>query len=65
MSWRAPYVFRREGAEVTVTELIDYTRDRLAAYKRPRQVVFLSSLPATSAGKIMRHKLADARPTQT
>jgi long-chain acyl-CoA synthetase len=57
------YVVRREGAEVTAAELIDYTHDRLAAYKRPREVVFLSSLPATSTGKIMRRKLADARPT--
>jgi acyl-CoA synthetase (AMP-forming)/AMP-acid ligase II len=58
------YVVRREGAEVTEAELIDYTRDRLAAYKRPRQVVFLPALPATSTGKIMRRKLADARPAQ-
>jgi acyl-CoA synthetase (AMP-forming)/AMP-acid ligase II len=35
------------------------------AYKRPRQVVFLSSLPATSTGKIMRRKLADALAAQT
>jgi long-chain acyl-CoA synthetase len=56
------YVVRRAGVEVTEADLIDFTRDRLAAYKRPRQVVFLSSLPATSTGKIMRRKLADARP---
>lgn len=56
------YVVRREGAEVTAAELIDYTRDRLAAYKRPREVVFLASLPATSTGKIMRRKLIDTRP---
>jgi long-chain acyl-CoA synthetase len=59
------YVVRHEGAEVTAAELIDYTHDRLAAYKRPREVVFLSSLPATSTGKIMRRKLADARSAQT
>jgi len=58
------YVVRREGAEVTAAELIDYTHDRLAAYKRPREVVFLSALPATSTGKIMRRKLADARPPE-
>jgi long-chain acyl-CoA synthetase len=54
------YVVRRNGAEVTEAELIDYTRGRLAAYKRPRRVVFLAALPATSTGKIMRRKLADA-----
>jgi long-chain acyl-CoA synthetase len=52
------YVVRREGAEVTKAELIDFSRDQLAAYKRPRRVVFVESLPATSSGKIMRRKLA-------
>jgi long-chain acyl-CoA synthetase len=54
------YVVRREGAEVTEAELIDFSRDQLAAYKRPRRVVFVESLPATSSGKIMRRKLAES-----
>jgi acyl-coenzyme A synthetase/AMP-(fatty) acid ligase len=32
----------------------------LAAYKRPRKVVFVSGLPTTSIGKIMRRKLGEA-----
>lgn len=58
------YVVRRDGAEVTADELIEFTRDQLAAYKRPRQVVFVDSLPATSTGKIMRRKLAEAAGPQ-
>jgi len=54
------YVVRREGAEVTEAELIDFSRDHLAAYKRPRRVIFTDTLPATSSGKIMRRKLAEA-----
>ena len=54
------YVVRREGAEVTEAELIDFSRHQLAAYKRPRRVVFTDTLPATSSGKIMRRKLAEA-----
>jgi len=54
------YVVRRAGAEVTEAELIDFSRDQLAAYKRPRRVVFTDTLPATSSGKIMRRKLAEA-----
>ena len=53
------YVVRREGVEVTADELIEFTRDKLAAYKRPRRVVFVAQLPATSTGKIMRRKLAE------
>ena len=53
------YVVLRDGADATAEELIDFTRDELAAYKRPRSVVFVPSLPATSTGKIMRRKLAE------
>jgi long-chain acyl-CoA synthetase len=54
------YVVLRDGQQATADELIEFTRDQLAAYKRPRQVIFVSSLPATSTGKIMRRKLAEA-----
>jgi long-chain acyl-CoA synthetase len=54
------YVVRRPKDNTAAAELIDYTRDQLAAYKRPRQVVFVASLPATSTGKIMRRKLTEA-----
>lgn len=53
------YVVLREGAQVDAQELIDFTKGELAPYKRPRQVRFVSALPATSTGKIMRRKLAD------
>jgi long-chain acyl-CoA synthetase len=52
------YVVLRQGEAVLADELIDFTRDHLAAYKRPRKVVFVSSLPTTSTGKIMRRNLA-------
>jgi long-chain acyl-CoA synthetase len=53
------YVVRQEGANVTEEELIEFTVPWLAPYKRPRRVVFVPSLPATSTGKIMRRKLAE------
>ncbi len=56
------YVVLRDDASATAEDIIEFTRDKLAAYKRPRSVVFVSSLPATSTGKIMRRKLADAAP---
>ena len=40
--------------------ILDYAEDRLAAYKRPRQVYFLKALPRTANGKVMRAALADA-----
>lgn len=44
---------------VTAEELIEYCRGHLAAYKVPRSVQFVTTLPQTSTGKIMRRKLAD------
>lgn len=54
------YVVLRPGHAPTEKELIAYTRDGLAAYKRPRAVRFLAALPTTSSGKIMRRRLAAA-----
>jgi long-chain acyl-CoA synthetase len=51
------YVVLAEGASTTEEELIAYAGEHLAAYKRPRAVRFVSSLPATSTGKIMRREL--------
>jgi long-chain acyl-CoA synthetase len=55
------YIVVREGAVLTEDEVMDYTRDKLAAYKRPRRIVFVKSLPATSTGRIMRRMLAGAQ----
>jgi fatty-acyl-CoA synthase/benzoate-CoA ligase/fatty acid CoA ligase FadD22 len=42
----------RAGLE---TELIELARARLAAFKVPRSVSFVPSLPRTSTGKLRRH----------
>jgi long-chain acyl-CoA synthetase len=51
------YVVLRPGASATETEIIDYCRPHLAAYKLPRSVRFVPDLPKTSTGKIMRREL--------
>jgi O-succinylbenzoic acid--CoA ligase len=38
-------------------ELIAFCRERLAAYKAPRRVIFLASLPRTASGKLRRAEL--------
>jgi long-chain acyl-CoA synthetase len=59
------YVVVREGAVLTHDEVMDYTRDKLAAYKRPRRIVFVKSLPTTPTGKIMRRMLAGSIEQET
>ena len=41
-------------------ELIEFVRNRLAAYKRPRWIEFVRELPKTATGKVQRHKLRRA-----
>jgi benzoate-CoA ligase len=56
----AAYVVLRDGAsgspELAKT-LQDFVRGKLADYKRPRWVEFVSELPKTATGKIQRFKL--------
>lgn len=51
------YVVLASGATADEDDLIAYAGTRLAAYKRPRVVRFVESLPSTSTGKIMRREL--------
>jgi len=54
------FVILREGAEASVDDVIAFSRERLAAYKYPRQVEFRAELPMTSTGKILKRELRDA-----
>jgi long-chain acyl-CoA synthetase len=52
-------VARREGSELTAEEVIAYCRERLAAYKYPREVRFVAELPKGPSGKILKAALRD------
>jgi acyl-CoA synthetase (AMP-forming)/AMP-acid ligase II len=53
-------VVRRPGFEsLTEDQMIDFVKDRLAKYKAPRSVEFLSELPKTGSGKIYKKQLRD------
>ena len=50
-------VVLKDGYQVTEQELIEFCKERLAGYKRPKSVSFLKELPHTAAGKIMYGEL--------
>lgn len=50
-------VVPREGATVTLEDLVEHARDRLARYKRPRHLVLTDELPRNASDKIERHVL--------
>jgi benzoate-CoA ligase len=49
----------RAGSPDLAKALQQFVRDRLAEYKRPRWVRFVSALPKTATGKIQRFKLRE------
>jgi benzoate-CoA ligase family protein len=51
------YVIQTAGEAVTEEELIEYCRDGLPSFKRPRAVVFTDGFPTTATGKIRRVEL--------
>ena len=53
-------VVLRSGAQVTAGELIELCRGRLASFKKPRRIVFVGSIPRTSAGKVDKRALRAA-----
>ncbi|MEO0042298.1 MAG: hypothetical protein RL329_1746 [Bacteroidota bacterium] len=50
-------VVLKQGAHASETELIAWTKERIAAYKYPRFVQLMDSLPMTATGKILKKEL--------
>jgi acyl-CoA synthetase (AMP-forming)/AMP-acid ligase II len=52
-------VVKRAGSSLDEASLIDWTRDKLAGYKRPRSVDFIDRLPRNASGKLLKRTLRD------
>jgi fatty-acyl-CoA synthase len=53
-------LLKEAGRSLTEKAVIDYIRTRLAAYKAPKHVRFVTDLPRTPSGKVQKHKLKAA-----
>ena len=55
-----------DGHRALEAEMLEYCRDRLAGYKRPRSVLFIADvgMPRTATGKILHRKLREQLATQ-
>jgi len=53
------FIIRKDGADITEEDVIDFTRFRIAPYKKPKHVFFLDAYPMTASGKIQKYKLRD------
>lgn len=53
------FIVLKEGATAAEDEMIAWTKERIAAYKYPRQVEFIDALPMSATGKILKRELTN------
>jgi len=53
-------VVLKEGTAASEEEIIDFCREHLASYKKPRSVEFWDSLPKTGSGKIRKNEIRES-----
>lgn len=53
------FVVKREGAAVTEEALIQFCKEKLASYKKPKSVDFIDELPKNASGKVLRKELKE------
>jgi len=49
----------KKGENCSDQEIIEYTRTRLASFKRPRLVIFVDELPRNTMGKVVKKELRE------
>ncbi|MDP6505536.1 MAG: AMP-dependent synthetase, partial [Planctomycetota bacterium] len=47
------------GEEVTEEQLINFCRDHIASYKKPKSVDFVNEIPKNNNGKIVKKELRE------
>jgi long-chain acyl-CoA synthetase len=53
------FVVKKPGKSLTVEDLLPFLRERLAPYKVPREIEFLSELPRSTVLKVLRRELRE------
>jgi len=53
------YVVPKPGMTLTAEEVIAFCKERLAAYKVPKNIEFIDSLPKSAVGKILRREVRE------
>src|ERR1700694_3384733 len=56
------FVVLRAGAEATENDILSFCGERLAKYKRPKQILFTSSLPKSAVGRVTLRELGASLP---
>jgi len=51
------FVVLKEGESASEKEIIDFCKDNISSYKKPKSVEFLKSLPRNPTGKVLKKEL--------
>jgi malonyl-CoA/methylmalonyl-CoA synthetase len=49
----------RDDPGLTAEKVVEFCREDLAGYKKPRQVVFVDTLPRNALGKVQKHRVRE------
>jgi fatty-acyl-CoA synthase len=53
------FIIKKEGASITEEDVRDFCRGKIANFKIPRYVFFVTSYPMTASGKVQKYKLRE------
>jgi acyl-CoA synthetase (AMP-forming)/AMP-acid ligase II len=59
------FLVMREGQEVSIEELMRFVEERVAPYKKVREIEFVQAIPKTPSGKILRRELIEQERAKT
>jgi acyl-CoA synthetase (AMP-forming)/AMP-acid ligase II len=51
------YVVKRQGADATAEEIMEYVAGEVAHYKQVRRLEFIEAIPKSASGKLLRREL--------
>jgi acyl-CoA synthetase (AMP-forming)/AMP-acid ligase II len=59
------FVMLRQGQEASVEDLMRFVEERVAPYKKVREIEFVEAIPKTPSGKILRRELIEQERAKT
>lgn len=54
------FIIAKEGASLSAADVRNYLREKIANYKMPKVIEFVTGFPKTATGKIQKNKIAEA-----
>ncbi len=53
------YIVKSSEAEITKSDLKDWFKENIAAYKKPEKIEFIEEMPKSTKGEILKRKLKE------